>query len=159
MTNQGIKKETTVPATPTGLSTLTKTTVITRTTSATMLLHLIEDVLGMKPGSPIHMSLEYEGADTLVLFMNFTNQEIDNYEVEDGIKLPKKDKKLLKNLLSFVKYHHKRNNQFNWWSLEPADLDAFLMDIAPNLGSGPGDDKITSAVSKFHSNLKLDNKQ
>ena len=113
----------------------------------------------MKPGSPIHTSLEYEGADTLVLFMNFTNQEIDNYEVEYGIKLPKKDKKLLKNFLSFIKYHHKRNNQFNWWSLEPADLDAFLMDIVPNLGSSSGDDKTASTVSKFHSSVKLDVKQ
>ena len=112
-TPTAIKKESTVPSTPTNVS----APAATRSTSAAMLKHLIEVVLNQPADSSIHQSLDYEGAETLVDFLNFTDKEIDDYETSDGVKLPKKDKKKFKNLLSFVKYMHKKNNQYNWFVL------------------------------------------
>ena len=103
-----IKKESNTPSTPTGAS----APAVTRTSSEAMLKHLIEKVLSQPPDSPIHKSLEYEGAESLVDFLNFTDKEIDDYEINDGVKLPKKDRKKLKNLLAMVKYNHKKNNQY-----------------------------------------------
>ena len=94
----------------------------------------------------------------MVGFINFTEYKIDDYKLSDGVKLPKKDKKKLKNLLSFVKYLHKKNNQHNWWNMEPKDLQEFLMDIAPNMSGGYGDHRF-NAAEKFHANIKLDIKQ
>ena len=118
-TPTGIKKESLAPLSPS----IASAPATTREKSASMLLHLIEVVLDQLPDSPIHQSLEYEGAETLVDFLNFTEKEIDDYEVDDGVKLPKKDKKKLKNLLSFVKYMHKKNNQYNWSVLTQDDLE------------------------------------
>ena len=109
-TPTAIKKESTALSTPTNVS----APAATRSTSAAMLKHLIEVVLNQPPNSPIHKSLDYEGAETLVDFLNFMDKEIDDYKTSDGVKLPKKDKKKLKNLLAFVKHHHKKNNQFQW---------------------------------------------
>ena len=120
----------------------------TQQASTEWLLHLIEDVLLQAPDSAIHRSLKYEGADTLVDFLNFTDGEIDNYKQEDGVKLAKKDKKKLKNLLTYVKYLHKKNNQYDWFSLEADDLQDFMMNIAPNM-SGPHGDFRGIAGDKF----------
>ena len=65
----------------------------TRNSSEAMLKHLIDNALSQPPDSPIHTSLKYEGANTLVDFLNFTDREIGEYEVNDGTKLPKKDRK------------------------------------------------------------------
>ena len=150
----GIKKESNVPSMPTSAS----APATTRRSSEDMLKHLIETVLNQPPNSPIHKSLDYEGADTLVDFLNFMDKEIDDYELSDGVKLPKKDKKKLKNLLSFVKYLHKKNNQYRWLDLKPDDLQEFLIDVAPNM-SGSYQDSESNAADKFHANVKLDVKQ
>ena len=138
-----IKKESKLPSTPASVSASAQPT--TRTSSRDILLHLIENVLEQPEDSSIHDSLTYEGAETLVDFLNFTDSEIDEYEVSDGVKLPKKDKKKLKNLLSFIKYIHKKNNQYQWMNLTPDDLHEFLSDIAPNMSRDSHDSK-SSAV-------------
>ena len=87
-TPTSIKKETNIPSTPICAT----APATTRNSSEAILKHLINKVLEQPPDSSIHTSLKYEGADTLVDFLNFTDQEIDEYEVNDGTKLPKKDK-------------------------------------------------------------------
>ena len=76
-----IKKESNTPSTPLGAI----APAATRTSSEAMLKHLIEKVLSQPPDSPIHKSLEYEGAESLVDFLNFTDKEINEYKLEDGI--------------------------------------------------------------------------
>ena len=87
----GIKKEPT--PTPTVVGT------VTCMEGQAALLYLVESVLLYNPGSQVHASLSYEGADTIIDFINFTAHDLDGFEINENSPLPKQDKRKLKNLL------------------------------------------------------------
>ena len=76
--------------------------------------HLIESVLLYTPGSQVHTSLTYEGADTIIDFLNFSSHDLDGFKVQDEVPLPKQDKRKLKNLLKWAKYLHKKDMSTSW---------------------------------------------
>ena len=60
------------------------------------LISLVESVLLYTPGSQVHTSLVYEGADTIIDFLNVSAQDLDGFEVKEDTPLPKQDKTKLK---------------------------------------------------------------
>ena len=113
--SQGIQKD------PTPIPTAVGT--ITRAEGQAALIYLIESVLLYKPGSHVHISLTYEGADTIIDFLNFSTHDLDGFEVTDATPLPKRDKRKLKNLLKWAKYLHKKDMSTAWRQLTEAQFD------------------------------------
>ena len=146
--SQGIKKEPTPIPTAVG--------AVTRVDGHAALKYLIENVLLYTPGSPVHTSLTYEGADTIIDFINFSAQDLDGFEVSDENLLPKRDKRKLKNLLKWVKFLHKQDMSTDWQKVQVADFDQFLLEVAPTLDSVGSSLPKSNNVSRFQSNIKLD---
>ena len=144
----GIKKEPTPTSPAVG--------TVTRAEGQAALSYLIENVLLYTPGSPVFDSLNYEGADTIIDFLNFTAQDLDGFEVFDGSPLPKRDKRKLKNLLKWVKFLHNKDMSTAWKQLTSEHFENFLLEIAPNLDSVGTSMPKSNKVSRFHSNVKLD---
>ena len=120
------------------------------------LLSLVESVLLYTPGSPVHTSLIYEGADTIIDFLNFSAQDLDGFEVDKDTPLPKRDKRKLKNLLKWVKYLHAKDMSTNWKNLDVAEFEQFLLEVAPTMDSDSSYSPKSNDVSRFQSNVKLD---
>ena len=120
------------------------------------LLSLVESVLLYTPGSQVHTSLIYEGADTIIDFLNFSAQDLDGFEVQDDTPLPKHDKRKLKNLLKWVKYLHAKDLSTNWKNLQVSDFEQFLLEVAPTMDSVSSSTPKSNVVSQFQSNVKLD---
>ena len=122
------------------------------------LLSLVESVLLYTPGSQVHTSLIYEGADTIIDFLNFSAQDLDGFEVQDDTPLPKRDKRKLKNLLKWVKYLHAKDLSTNWKNLQVSDFEQFLLEVAPTMDSVSSSTPKSNVVSHFQSSVKLDMK-
>ena len=112
--SQGIKKEPTLIPTTVG--------AVTRADGKTALTYLIETVLTYTPGSPVHTSLTYEGADTIIDFLNFSSHDLDGFEVKDEVLLPKRDKRKLKNLLKWVRYLHAKHMSTDLKKINPRTI-------------------------------------
>ena len=147
--SQGIKKEPTPIPTAVG--------VVTRADGEAALIYLIESVLLYKPGSQVHDSLTYEGADTIIDFLNFSSHDLDGFEVQDQVPLPKQDKRKLKNLLKWAKYLHQKDMSTAWKKLDKAQFDQFLLEVAPTMDSESSSSTRSNDVSCFHSNVKIIN--
>ena len=146
--SKGIKKEPTPIPTAVG--------AVTRADGETALIHLIESVLLYTPGSQVHASLIYEGADTIIDFLNFSSHDLDGFEVQEQVPLPKRDKRKLKNLLKWAKYLHKKDMSTSWKQLAKAQFDQFLLEVAPTMDTEGGAVPKSNDVARFQSNVKLD---
>lgn len=132
--------------------------VRTREQSRMDLSSLFIVILQCTTTSPAFKSLAYEGIETIFDFINLSETDVDGFEVEENgqVKpIAKKDKRKIKQLLLWTKYLHKTHSTNNWQTLEQADFDAFMSDIAPTLSSSGSPDP-KDAASKFQSNIKLD---
>ena len=111
-------------------------------------------------------SLNYGGIDSIIDWVNLRKNDIYDFELEKNnsnkamkaVPFAKKEKKKLKQILTWTKWFYKKNSQISQKALTSADLETFLPDVAPN--EELADRALSKKVHvKFNSKMKLDVKQ
>ena len=101
---------------------------MTRLSSIEVMKHLTTVVQDC--GEKVKKSFQYEGISTIVDFINLKESEINDMEYEDvkageagpAISLPKREKRKLKQLHTFVKYHYLKNMDQDWMAFTAEDF-------------------------------------